>query len=232
MSGGFVEADGFRIRYLDAGQGDVLVHLHGAGGPRPSDALDLLAERRRVVRFEMPGFGQSGPNERTKALPELAETMAAAAAALGLEHYDLIGNSFGATVALWLASAHADRLVSLVLASPAAIRDVDAPPPPEARPGSLVARLTGLPRDPELETRLRELEIPTLVVMGTEDQHLRPELGRHYVELMPKAHLVYVYGAGHLVDADRPEAFATLVADFLERREEFLVTNRSGVLFP
>ena len=28
---GFVEADGFRIRYMDAGQGPALVHLHGAG---------------------------------------------------------------------------------------------------------------------------------------------------------------------------------------------------------
>jgi hypothetical protein len=34
-----VEADGFRIRYLEAGQGPPLVHPHGAGGvlsePRP-----------------------------------------------------------------------------------------------------------------------------------------------------------------------------------------------------
>ena len=31
---GFVEADGFRIRYMEAGQGPPLVHLHGAGGLR------------------------------------------------------------------------------------------------------------------------------------------------------------------------------------------------------
>ena len=30
----FVEADGFRIRYMEAGQGMPLVHLHGAGGMR------------------------------------------------------------------------------------------------------------------------------------------------------------------------------------------------------
>ena len=28
---GRVEGDGFRIRYLEAGRGPVLVHLHGAG---------------------------------------------------------------------------------------------------------------------------------------------------------------------------------------------------------
>ena len=31
---GFVEADGFRIRYMEAGEGTPLVHLHGAGGMR------------------------------------------------------------------------------------------------------------------------------------------------------------------------------------------------------
>ena len=30
----FVEADGFRIRYMEAGDGPPLVHLHGAGGLR------------------------------------------------------------------------------------------------------------------------------------------------------------------------------------------------------
>ncbi len=29
---GFVKADGFRIRYIEAGEGSALVHLHGAGG--------------------------------------------------------------------------------------------------------------------------------------------------------------------------------------------------------
>ena len=34
FSQGFVEADGFRIRYTEAGQGAPLIHLHGAGGLR------------------------------------------------------------------------------------------------------------------------------------------------------------------------------------------------------
>ena len=40
---GFVEADGFRIRYCEAGQGTPLVHLHGAGGLRLNAAHELLA---------------------------------------------------------------------------------------------------------------------------------------------------------------------------------------------
>ena len=78
FSEGFVEADGFRIRYMEAGQGTPLVHLHGAGGLRLTPAHDLLSRQFRVVAFEMPGFGQSPENTRTRDMPELASTMAMA----------------------------------------------------------------------------------------------------------------------------------------------------------
>jgi len=37
----FVDADGFHVRYLEAGSGPPLVYLHGAGGLRISHALGL-----------------------------------------------------------------------------------------------------------------------------------------------------------------------------------------------
>ena len=73
----YVEADGFRIRYLEAGQGPALLHLHGAGGVRLSPAHDLLAEKFRVIAVEMPGFGGSAENTRTRDLPR-QRTMATA----------------------------------------------------------------------------------------------------------------------------------------------------------
>ena len=73
---GFVEADGFRIRYMEAGQGMPLVHLHGAGGMRLTRGHDLLSRHYRVIAFEMPGFGQSPENTRTKTISDLAATMA------------------------------------------------------------------------------------------------------------------------------------------------------------
>src|SRR5688572_17818974 len=53
----YVEADRFRIRYCEAGQGDPLLCLHGAGGLRLSPAHVLLAQHYRVIAFEVPGFG-------------------------------------------------------------------------------------------------------------------------------------------------------------------------------
>ena len=42
-----VRADGFEIRYVEAGEGPALVCFHGAGGLRLSRSHELLAERFR-----------------------------------------------------------------------------------------------------------------------------------------------------------------------------------------
>ena len=259
FSEGYVEADGFRIRYLEAGQGPALVHLHGAGGPRPTRAHELLSQRFRVIAFEMPGFGQSPENSRTRSLPELASTMAHAARTLGLETFNLMGTSFGGKAALWLALQAPERVLALVLEAPAAIRQEGAQSPtgspeemarwlyahPERLPAlpaldpairakqqSLVGRLRGPNRDAELESRLPQLVTPTLVLFGTLDRVIPPAMGHVYKELIPNSHLVFVYDAGHAMSTDRPEAFTEVVGDFLERHEAFVISRTETVINP
>ena len=91
-------------------------------------------------------------------------------------------------------------------------------------------RATG--RDPDLEARLRTCDVPTLVLWGTLDRLIPSEMGRIYKELMPNCHLVLVYDAGHLIDAERPEACAEVVGDFLERHEAFLISRHETVIHP
>lgn len=255
----FVEADGFRIRYQEAGEGAPLVHLHGAGGMRISPAHKILAQKYRVIAFEMPGFGASSENTRTRDQAELARTMAAAAGALGLDRFNLWGTSFGGKTALWLAAQAPELLTALVLESPAAIRQPGGrapsgtpeeiaralfahpervPPLPPADPavvaqtGRLVARLRGPDRDPDLEARMQELTAPALVLFGTLDRVTPPVLGRHYKELLPNCNLVLVYDAAHAIGTDRPEAFCEVVTDFLERHEAFIISRHETLINP
>jgi 4,5:9,10-diseco-3-hydroxy-5,9,17-trioxoandrosta-1(10),2-diene-4-oate hydrolase len=256
---GYVEADGFRARYMEAGQGTPLVHLHGAGGLRLTPAHDLLARQFRVVAFEMPGFGLSPENTKTRSMPELASTMARAAQALGLDTFNLMGTSFGAKTALWLAVQAPERVLALVLEAPAAIRPEGTEPPsgtpeemarrlyahPERLPAlpavdpavraktqALVQRLRGPGRDADLEARLRALPTPTLVLFGTLDSVIPPAMGRIYKELLPGGHLVFVYDAGHAIGAERPQAFVEVVSDFLERHEAFVISRAETVIHP
>ena len=259
FSEGHVEADGFRIRYMAAGEGPALVHLHGAGGLRLTPGHDLLRRKFRVIAFEMPGFGLSPENDRTRDMPELATTMARAAGALGLDNFNLMGTSFGGKAALWLALHEPQRVCALVLEAPAAIRPEGARPPsgspeemarrlyahPEragplpaidpavrAKTARLVSRLRGPDRDSDLETRLPSIAVPTLVLFGTLDRVIPPQMGRFYKELMPNCHLVFVYDAGHAISTDRAEAFTEVVADFVERREAFVISRTETVIHP
>ncbi len=254
----YVDADGFRIRYLEAGQGEPLVWFHGAGGVRRSPAQDMLAQHHRVLLFEVPGFGRSAVNERSQSIADLARTMLDATTALDLGPFNVLGHSFGGRVALWLAVQAPERLQALVLAAPAAIVPADhvraaAPetvarvlyahperlpplPPPDpavvAQQEALLRRVSGPRPDVELERRMADLQVPTLVLFGTDDAMIPSEMGRVYRERLPNCHFILVYDAGHGLDADRPEAFASVVGDFLERREAFVVNRGDALINP
>jgi 4,5:9,10-diseco-3-hydroxy-5,9,17-trioxoandrosta-1(10),2-diene-4-oate hydrolase len=235
------------------------VHLHGAGGLRLSRTHELLARQFRVIAFEMPGFGESPENTRTKTMAELGLTMAEAAAALGLDHYNLWGISTGGAAALWLAVQRPAPVAALVLAAPSAIVPPGNQPAsgtpeqmarilyghPERMPsmpardpailrrqGGLVGRLRATGRDPDLEARMRRCEVPTLVLWGTLDRLIPSETARIYKELMPNCHLTLVYDAGHLIDAERPEACTEVIADFFERHEAFLISRTDTLIHP
>ena len=220
---------------------------------------DLLSRQFRVIAFEMPGFGSSRENTRTRTMAELAGTMAVAAGELGIDKFNVMGTSFGGKVALWLAVQRPERVESLVLEAPAAIRPAGSEPPsgspeemarrlyahPErlgplpmpdpaiqAKTRALVARLRGPDRDTELENQMQGLATPVLVLFGTLDRVIPPDMGRSYKEILPNCHLVFIYDAGHAISTERPEAFAEVTLDFLERREAFVVNRTSTLIHP
>jgi 3-oxoadipate enol-lactonase len=65
----------------------------------------------------------------------------------------------------------------------------------------------------DTSTRLGQLEMPTLVVHGTEDRIIPVENGRMVAGLIPGAHLEILPGIGHLFFWELPERSAELVRE-------------------
>jgi 3-oxoadipate enol-lactonase len=63
----------------------------------------------------------------------------------------------------------------------------------------------------DTSARLAELELPTLVVHGSEDEMLPVENGRQIASLIPGARLEILEGAGHLFWIERSQQSAELV---------------------
>jgi pimeloyl-ACP methyl ester carboxylesterase len=234
-----VSADGFELGVLVGGLGRPLLVLHGGGGLHPGEAHRLLAERFRVYAVELPGFGASPENTTTRSLEELGGTILAAADALGLERFSLLGTSFGGAVALRVALRAPERVERLVLESPAVFRGAGWRPPadlqralhlhPEkrsqagppdpavvAKQVALVSRLLGAADDEALREPLRTLGVPTLVVHGESDGMHDPRGSRELVAALPDARFELAPDAAHEVGSDQPEAYARVVSRFLE----------------
>lgn len=87
-------------------------------------------------------------------------------------------------------------------------------------------------RDDEFKVSLSNLEPPVLALIGRHDPVISSATVQIYREKLRNFHLVMVYDAGAAMDAERPEAVAALVDDFLTRGESFLVRNQSGIIYP
>lgn len=105
---------GQRLPYYEAGSGEAIVAIVGDGS-RPTRAHALLAERRRVIVFAMKA--DAGTPD------EAARRIAAEMVALGIEHFDLMGEGAGAATAMWLALAPEAEVSSIVLAAPDGLTD-------------------------------------------------------------------------------------------------------------
>lgn len=121
-TGKFIEVDGVRLHYVERGQGQPVVLLHGNGTMAQEfdicGLIDLAADKYRVIAFDRPGYGYSDRPRGKKWDPEAqAELLHRALQRLGVERPVIVGHSWGTLVAVALALAHPEEVASLVLLS-------------------------------------------------------------------------------------------------------------------
>ncbi len=120
-----VPVDGRAINYLSLGEanGAPLVLVHGFGGDMNSWMFNLpvLAERRRVIAFDLPGHGGSSKDVGSGDLASLVGTLEGLLAALEIDRAHLAGHSLGGAIAIALALDRPDKVASLSLVAPAGL---------------------------------------------------------------------------------------------------------------
>jgi pimeloyl-ACP methyl ester carboxylesterase len=155
---GTVRANGADFHYdlIGAPPHPPLVLLHAGICDRRmwDDQLPALAEHYRVLRYDLRGFGETGPAVGPYSH---AADLAGVLTALGLERAHLLGCSKGGSTALDFALLHPERVSALVLvcSSPSGYRpDPPVPEPPQV-PALVAAFDAGdLERCAELEVQI------------------------------------------------------------------------------
>ena len=163
----YVQTAKWKIHYNEIGTGTPLVLLHG-GGPGASGwsnfsrNIPFFAERYRVLSIDMPGWGKSdsavpGDRDHVEALEYVADE-------LGLDRFDIVGNSIGGATAVRYTSKNPGRVAHLIpMGAPAPGPNIFGPPTAQTSgiralargyfdptPENFQALVAALTADPEL----------------------------------------------------------------------------------
>lgn len=115
----YVDVDGLQMHYIDEGQGEVILCLHG----EPSwsflyrKMIPILSAKYRVVAPDFIGFGRS---DKYTEIDEYSyqmhcDTMMGLLDAVGLTDITLVCQDWGGLIGLRLAAEHPDRFARLVI---------------------------------------------------------------------------------------------------------------------
>ena len=113
---------GLDVRVLEAGSGDPLVFMHGAGGLFPENPfLDQLAEHYHVFAPVFPGFGDLAGEEQLDDMLDFTLHGWDVIRELGLAKPHIVGHSMGGMIAAEMATIAPNDISKLVLVASAGL---------------------------------------------------------------------------------------------------------------
>jgi pimeloyl-ACP methyl ester carboxylesterase len=198
---GYAPVNGLKMYYEFHGTGQPLILIHGGLGATEmfDEIMPSLAKNRQVIAVDLQGQGRTADIDRAMSFDALADDIAGVASYLGIEKADVMGYSFGGTVALRAAIRHPALIRKLLIVSAPCRRDgwfpeilsamaqmgpATADPMKQTPMYQLYARIAPRPEDwPVLLSKLGDLsrkeydwskdvaaiEAPTLLVFGDAD---------------------------------------------------------------
>lgn len=257
---GFAAVNGTELYYEDAGHGDPVVLIHGLClSCRMWDSqLEPLAERFRVIRYDVRGFGKSAVPDKPF---RHADDLRALLDYLNVPTAHIVGLSMGGRIALQCALLYPEGTRSLVLVDSAIdgfdwdeswSTSLDAIEACGHRDGAkaanrmwlghelfasarehpeCAAKLTEIVEadpgwiwlreslaqgiEPPARTRLTEIRVPTLVIVGKRDLADFHAIADILMAGIAGAEKVEMSNVGHMCNMEDPATFNQLLREFL-----------------
>jgi len=266
-----LELPGASVNYVEIGEGEPIVFVHGISGSWQNwlENLPHFGRDRRAIALDLPGFGASPLPSWPIDMPAYGRLLHDFCAKLGVERgAALVGNSMGGLVAAEAVLSSPGRFNRLVLVSAAGLLNTWLPRergkatshawgafgPGFGRlarevvarrrarylmfrffmryPGRLRKELlweqmaSGLPApgfadaldaviEYDARHRLEEIQVPALIVWGTDDWVIPSAAAHSYNRRIPNSRLAVFDGTGHVPQLERPARFNRLLDEFL-----------------
>jgi 3-oxoadipate enol-lactonase len=86
----------------------------------------------------------------------------------------------------------------------------------QAPVAGVVGALRAMKERPDSTLLLPTIDVPTLVVVGQEDEMTPPAIAKAMTDAIPSAAMTVIAGAGHLSPLESPTAVSRVLAEFLE----------------
>ncbi|RYZ76885.1 MAG: alpha/beta hydrolase [Proteobacteria bacterium] len=118
----YIEVDGAKLHYVQAGDGSDIVLLHGIGASVYiwRFLFPLLQVRHRVTAFDFAGFGKSSKDaNRSYGLDAQSELIANALTKMGIDNANIVGSSMGGAIGFWMGKRWPERFPHIIGLGPA-----------------------------------------------------------------------------------------------------------------
>ena len=220
--------------YVEQGQGESLILLHGNGENCEyfRGQMDEFSRQYHVYALDTRGHGKTPRGEMPFTIRQFADDLLGFMDEHGIDRAHLLGFSDGGNIAMVFALAHPERVDTLILNG----ANLDAGGVKRAvqipiEIGYRIARvfagrsesarlhaemLALMVNDPNvLPSELAGIRAKTLVIAGTNDM-IREEHTKLIADSIPGAELIFLQG-DHFIAGKHPEEFNRAVLEFLQR---------------
>lgn len=224
------------LNYLDKGEGEVLIMLHGNGEDNLyfQNQVEYFSKTRRVIAVDTRGHGLSERGTEPFTIRQFAKDLFNLVYRNKFDKVDILGFSDGANIAMIFALEHPERVNRLILnggnLNPKGVKpkyqipitwfyitgSIAAPFSRKAKKTAELMRL--MVKDPMIRPEeLRNITAPTLVIAGTDDM-IKEEHTRLIAASIPGSRLAIIPGS-HFVAQENPDEYNRTIVEFLNNNQ-------------